>query len=130
MAAKRDPRRFDDLFAPFGRIALRSMFGGEGIYSGPVMLGLVFEDRIFLKVDDESRPGFIAEGASPFTYTLKKDGVHTSRHYYALPERLYDDPDELAEWARKALLSAGKKKKAPAKVLAKRVKKPAKEKRR
>lgn len=109
--AKPDPRRFDDLFASFGRVVLRPMFGGEGIYSGQVMLGLVFEDRIFLKTSDETRPAFIAEGADPFTYKLKKDGVHTSQHYYALPERLYDDPDELADWARAALQAATAKKK-------------------
>jgi DNA transformation protein len=111
MPGKPDPNRFDDLFASFGKITLRRMFGGEGIYSGQAMLGLVFDERIFLKTSDKTRPAFIAEGASPFTYTLKSDGVHTSQKYYALPDRLYDDPDELAEWVRGALASA---RKAPA----------------
>ena len=64
------------------------------------------------------------------------EGVLTS--YYELPDRLYDDPDELAEWARAALAAAlrstDKKKKAPAKAAvkakakpkSKRAKKPAK----
>ena len=101
-----DPDRFDDLFAPFGKIAVHRMFGGEGIYSGQAMIGLVFEERIYLKTSDETRQAFIAEGSSPFTYKLKKDGVHTSQYYYSLPDRLYDDPEELAEWARAALAAA------------------------
>jgi hypothetical protein len=35
MAAKADPHRFDDLLAQFGRIVLRRMFGGEGIFALP-----------------------------------------------------------------------------------------------
>jgi len=127
MAAKPDPNRFDDLFAPFGRIELRRMFGGEGIFNGPMMFGLVFNERIYLKTSEETRPAFVAEGAVPFTYTLKSDGAHRSLHYYELPDRLYDDPDELAQWARDALAaarqkSAGKKpaaKKSKAKKVAK-----------
>lgn len=110
MATRPDPNRFDDLFASFGRITLRRMFGGEGIYSGQAMLGLVFDERIFLKTSDETRPAFIAEGCSPFTYALKSNGVHTSKHYYALPDRLYDDPEELAAWARAALKEVAAKK--------------------
>jgi DNA transformation protein and related proteins len=109
MAAKPDPNRFDDLFAPFGRIELRRMFGGEGIFVGQAMLGLIFDERIYLKTSEETRPAFIAEGAAPFRYTLKSDGAHRSLHYYELPDRLYDDPDELAGWARAALAAARQK---------------------
>jgi DNA transformation protein len=35
-----------------------------------------------------------------------KKGDITSHNYYALPDRLYDDPDELAEWARAAFAVA------------------------
>jgi len=30
-----DPRRYDDLFQFFGRIAIKRLFGGEGIFAGP-----------------------------------------------------------------------------------------------
>ena len=136
-----DPNRFDDLFATFGLIALRRMFGAEGIYRDRQVFGLVYGERIFLKVDKDTRANFEAEGSGPLAYKLKNaEGVLTS--YYELPDRLYDDPDELAEWARAALAAAlrstDKKKKAPAKAAvkakakpkSKRAKKPAKEKRR
>lgn len=120
MAAKSDPDRFDDLFAPFGRIVVRRMFGGEGLFRDGLMFGLVDAERIFLKTDDKTRPRFVAEGSGPFTYQMKKgEGILTS--YYELPDRLYDDPDELAEWARAAFTvalqsSTAKKKRGDPKV--------------
>ena len=105
MAAKGDPDRFNDLFAPFGRIVVRRMFGGEGLFRDGLMFGLVDDDRIYFKTSDESRPAFVAEGCGPFTFHMKRgEAILTS--YYALPERLYDDPDELAEWARAAFAVA------------------------
>ena len=95
------PDRFDDLFAPFGRIVVRRMFGGEGLFRDGLMFGLVDDERIFLKTSEQTRARFVAEGCGPFTYQMKKgEGILTS--YYELPDRLYDDPDELAEWARAA----------------------------
>ena len=101
MAVKADPDRFDDLFAPFGRIVVRRMFGVEGLFRDGEIFGLVDDERIFLKTSEETRKAFVAEGLKPFTYQMKKgEGILTS--YYALPDRLYDDPQELADWARAA----------------------------
>jgi DNA transformation protein len=105
MAVKADPDRFDDLFAPFGRIVVRRMFGVEGLFRDGEIFGLVEDERIFLKTSEETRKAFIAEGLKPFTYQMKKgEGILTS--YYALPDRLYDDPEELADWARAAFAVA------------------------
>jgi DNA transformation protein len=111
MAAKADPHRFDDLFAPFGRIVLRRMFGGEGIYADSLMFGLVVDDRIYFKTDDLTRAAYVAEQCDAFTYGTK-DGRHVSLSYFAIPERLYDDPEELAGWARRAHAVARAKPKA------------------
>lgn len=98
--AKADPHRFDDLFREFGPIALKRFFGGEGIYSGDVMIGMIFSDVVYFKTDEETRKLFLAERTKPFTF--KKGGETVVTGWYALPDRLYDDPDELAEWARAA----------------------------
>ncbi|MEO7053576.1 MAG: TfoX/Sxy family protein, partial [Rhizomicrobium sp.] len=70
MPAKGDPDRFDDLFAPFGKIVVRRMFGAEGLFRDRVMFGLVDDDRIFLKTSDATRQAFIAEGCGPFTFQM------------------------------------------------------------
>ena len=100
-----DSDRFDDLFAPFGKILVRRMFGAEGLFRDGLMFGIVYQERIYFKTSDESRQTFVAEGAKPLYYKFKNgEGVLTS--YYELPDRLYDDPDELAEWARAAFAVA------------------------
>jgi DNA transformation protein len=96
-----DPHRFDDLFAAFGPITVRRFFGGEGIYAGEIMIGMVFDDIVFLTTNPETRPAFVAERCKPFTF--EKGGETVTTHWYAIPDRLYDDPDELAGWARTAL---------------------------
>ncbi|MBI3675503.1 MAG: TfoX/Sxy family protein [Proteobacteria bacterium] len=98
-----DRHRFDDLFASFGPIALCRFFGGEGICVGEAMIGMVFDDRIYFKTDAQTRAAFIAEKCKPFTFVKRKSGETVVTGWYALPERLYDDPDELAAWARTAL---------------------------
>jgi len=102
VTAKTDPHRFDDLFFEFGAIALRRFFGGEGIYAGSLMIGMVFGDTIYFKTDEKTIKAFRKEGSLPFTF--KKRGTEMiETTWFSLPDRLYDDPEELAHWARDAL---------------------------
>ena len=101
---KRDGARFDDLFHYFGSISVRRMFGGEGIYAGEQIIGLVVDDRLYLKTADGNRAAYLAEGCKPFTFRRGKKITATS--YYAVPERLLDDPEEFAGWARRAHVAA------------------------
>ena len=102
-----------DLFREFGAVQIRRMFGGAGLWADDVMFALITRDVIYLKADDDSIAAFEAEACAPFSYTTK-NGRHTLTSYWRLPERLYDDPEELAVWARRALgvaraKAAGKK---------------------
>lgn len=101
---KRDPTRFDDLFHDFGRITLRRMFGGEGIYAGEKIIGLVVDERLYLKTTEANRADYLAEGCKPFSFRRGKKITATS--YYAVPERLLDEPEEFSGWARKAQAAA------------------------
>lgn len=100
----RDPRRFDDLFADFGPVDLRRLFGGEGVFANGVIIGIVHDDHIYLKTDGTSRKAYLAEGCKPFVVTKRRTGERLALSYYAVPDRLYDDPAELADWARAALV--------------------------
>ncbi len=96
-----DAEAIGELFREFGPVSVRRMFGGAGIFVDRVMIGLVSDGAIHLKADSETIPRFEAEGQGPFTYPTKT-GTHTLTSYWRMPERLYDDPDELARWARDA----------------------------
>jgi DNA transformation protein and related proteins len=111
-----DPEFIHELFSQFRPVTVKRMFGGAGLYCEGLMFGLVFDGAIFLKVDETSIPDFEREGSQPFVYTRAKSPGRVGRHslsYWRLPERLYDDSDELAVWAGRALAIAERKKTVP-----------------
>jgi DNA transformation protein and related proteins len=83
------------------------MFGGAGIYAGGSMFALVHDGVIYLKADEQNAPAFERERLGPFTYTRRGESASLSS-YRRMPDRLYDDPDELATWAKAALAAAGR----------------------
>lgn len=94
-----------DLFSVFGDIRIRSMFGGAGIFRDDLMIGLIIEEQIYLKTDNHNRAQFEAAGQAPFQFE-RKDGRIMVMSYYAIPDALYDDASELAEWAQGAFAAA------------------------
>ena len=107
-----------ELFSPFRPVVVRKLFGGAGISVDGVTFAIVVRGAIYLKVDDASIPAFEREGSQPFTYTRAKSrNKPVSMSYWRLPERLYDDPDELASWAERSLVIAERTKAVPRKTL-------------
>ena len=94
-----------DLFQPFGAVSVRRMFGGAGLFADGVMFGLVSGGQIYLKADATTVICFKREQCEPFEYATK-NGKRTLTSYWRLPARLYDDADELAQWATQALAAA------------------------
>jgi DNA transformation protein len=94
-----------DLFAGFGPVTIRRMFSGFGISADGTNFALALRGGLYLRADEQTIPRFEAEGAKPFQYQTRAKTV-TVGSYWQLPERLYDDPEELADWARAALSAA------------------------
>ncbi|MGQ0457415.1 MAG: TfoX/Sxy family protein [Hyphomicrobium sp.] len=90
-----------ELLAPVGGITVRKMFGGASLYADGVLFALVDDDALYLKGDEATAARFEAEGCKRFTYEGKMRPVSMS--YWRAPERLFDEPDEMVEWAREAL---------------------------
>lgn len=96
-----------DLFSAFGPVSVKRMFSGFGLYAEEVCFSLFLRGELFLKADETSAPRFAHEGSKPFSYTQPTSGkTVTVNSFWRLPARLYDDPDELAEWARAAVAAA------------------------
>jgi DNA transformation protein len=91
--------------AGLGPVGIRPMFGGAGVYAGGVMFALIYRDTLYLKAALGDVPAFEAEGSGPFTYETK-EGTHTLGSYWRVPERLFDEPEEMTAWARRALDAA------------------------
>ena len=94
-----------DQLAPVGRITVRRMFGKTGVFCDGFMLGMVRDNTLYFRVDDDNRVIFKeAESFPPLNYEKKGGTIDLS--FWRAPERLFDEPDELAVWARAALAAA------------------------
>src|SRR3954466_4918070 len=96
-----DAHSIRELFAEFGPVGVRRMFGGAGVFVEGRMIALVSREVIYLKADAETFPEFEREGLAPFSYATK-NGEQKLTSYWRMPDRLYDDAEELARWARAA----------------------------
>jgi DNA transformation protein len=91
-----------DLLGGPRRVRTRRMFGAMGYYSGELFFAIAHDDMLWFRVDAQSRVAYEAEGMPGF------DPMGSGRpmSYSAVPPRLYDDPDELKAWMRRALEAA------------------------
>ncbi|MCB1754920.1 MAG: TfoX/Sxy family protein [Gammaproteobacteria bacterium] len=93
-----------DVFAAFGAIEARRMFGGYGLYHDGLMFALVSGDVLYLKTDKQSLASFTGLDLQPFEFEKKGKMVETS--YYTAPEIIFDEPDAAKEWASRAYEAA------------------------
>jgi DNA transformation protein and related proteins len=91
--------------APLGHVAMRRMFGKTGVFCDGVMLGMVSDNTLYFRVDDENRQAFKEAESFP-SLNYKKKGRSIDLSFWRAPERLFDEPDELVTWARAALAAA------------------------
>ena len=90
-----------DLLSGVGPIKARSMFGGYGLSLDGISIGLIAEDRIYLRVDEVTQAEFARAGSGPFIYP-SKNGPMTMKSYWALPEDSVDDQERATRWGRLA----------------------------
>jgi len=93
--------------APLGHITFRRMFGKTGVFCDALMLGMVRDNILYFRIDDDNRETFReAEAYPPLNYS--KRGATIDLSFWRVPERLFDEPDELIAWARAALAAAAR----------------------
>lgn len=93
-----------EVFALFGPVRARRMFGGYGIYHDGLMFALVADNMLYLKTDNLSRAAFDAQGLRPFEYV--KNGKPIKMSYYLAPDEIFEDAEVAREWAFLAFAAA------------------------
>jgi DNA transformation protein len=95
----------------FGRLGVtsRKMFGGVGFYLDGLFFALIDDDVLYFKIDDMTRGDF--EGRDSHGWT--PPGFSGPVAYMSVPSEVLEDPDDLADWARKAAAVAARKKDKP-----------------
>lgn len=96
-----------DLFSAFAPITTRAMFGGHGVYRDGVILGIVIDDVLYLKVDQQTRLAFEAAGCAPFMYEARGKSIPMS--YWNVPDEALDSPQDFTPWAQRAWEAALRK---------------------
>ena len=84
---------------------MRRMFGKTGVFCDGLMLGMVTDNTLYFRVDDDNRDAFQEAASSP-PLNYRKKGSTIDLSFWRAPERLFDEPDELVAWARAALAAA------------------------
>ncbi len=96
-----------ELLAGLGPVRARAMMGGHIVHCGGVAVALVYDDRLYLKTDEETRETFLAAGGEPFTYELRGRVVEMS--YCTPPDAALDGVEAMQPWAELALAAALRK---------------------
>lgn len=96
-----------DQLAAVPALSTRRMFGGVGLYSGESFFALIDDDVLFFKVDAANRDDYVARGMKAF---MPVPG-QASSGYYAVPEDVIEEAEELVRWARRSVEVALRKQK-------------------
>lgn len=99
MAVSPEFRAFvEDQIGRVAPIRSRPMFGGLGLYSADLFFGVVDDDLVYFKVDDDTRPRYVKRRMKAF------DPMGTPMNgYWQVPPDVIEDADELDSWVREAL---------------------------
>ncbi len=97
-----------ELLSTVGPCVARRMFGGYGISTDGLTLGILADlgrgETLWLKAGPQTRAVFEAAGCERFTYLAK--GKARSMDYYSAPGVAMESAHEMAPWARLALQAA------------------------
>jgi len=96
-----------ELLEPLGKVSSRGMFGGHGVYVDGLFIAIVIDECLYLKVDEETKPAFVAAGSAPFVYEGQKKPIEMS--YWNVPEEALDSPEQMRPWAKMAIAAALRK---------------------
>ena len=91
-----------DQLESFGPVAAKRMFGDGGLFRDGVMFGLIADDVLYLKADEQNQADFEDRGMGPFTYEKKNRKEPVKMSYWECPPDVLEDPEELRQWAARA----------------------------
>lgn len=91
-------------------LRVQAMFGGYGVYQDDCIFAIIVDDGLYLKSDSTTRREFEAKGLSPFTYVAR--GKSVTMQYFEAPPEVFEEPEAMRAWVKKALSVAVSAKKA------------------
>jgi DNA transformation protein and related proteins len=87
-----------DQLSALGAVEARRVFSGQGLYWRDQIFALIHRGRLYFRVADETRPGYVARGSVPF----EPMPGHVMAGYHEVPGTVLEDAEETVAWARTA----------------------------
>lgn len=88
-----------DQLAELDGLVMKPMFGGTGLYLDGTFFGLIYSDRLYFRVSDDTVDEYKMRKMQPFKPFT---GKRSTRRYYEVPVEILESPVDLARWARRA----------------------------
>ena len=76
------------------QVTCRAMFGGYGLYHRTVFFGIIYQERLYLKVTPTTVGQYKAYGMKPFRPNSKQ----ILRSFYEVPIEIVEDAGQLTDW--------------------------------
>lgn len=77
----------------------KRMFGGFGLYHDNTFFGIISNDTLYFKTDEQTRGRYTEAGSGPFRPNPKQ----TLKNYYEVPADVLEDSERLLEYAEEAI---------------------------
>lgn len=90
-----------DQLSPCEGISKRKMFGGIALYRYREVFAFVFDDTVYLKVNETTKEKFLIAGARPFKPFPNRPVIES---YYELPVNVIENSEKFIEWIDDSLL--------------------------
>ncbi len=98
-----------DQLSEFDDIQTKRLFGGRAVLKDNLNFGLIFNDELYLKADEQNAHRCSDADSQQFTYEKGTKTINVS--FWTVPETIIEDKEEFAEWARDAYDAALRAKK-------------------
>jgi DNA transformation protein len=85
---------------PIGRLRVRAMFGGYGIYLDDYFIAIIVDDRLYFKADSDTACEFEAKDLNPFSYVTH--GKRVTMKYFEAPPEVFEETEVMSLWVKKA----------------------------
>jgi len=87
-----------------GRISNRAIFGGVGIFCEERLLGIVFDEVLYLHTDKSNIADYESRGMPQFKPYPNAFDLTTDHHQ--VPLEIVQDPEQLKSWGQRSLAAS------------------------
>ena len=99
-----------DQLARVPALSSAPFFGGIGLRSGASFFGMIMDGTLYFSTSPATRVDYQKLGSRCFSYV--KQGKRQETKLFEVPAEVLDDTDTLRDWAQRAIVDSGKKRKA------------------